>query len=772
MNQQENPKAKEYWDFLETAIAKIYQRQHVNLSYMELYNKAYNLVLYNFGDYGYRKLKGYMRDRYLEEAKKIHSEKDVTAFLASFQKSWVEAGDFLESLSNIFTYLQEKFIPKYQLSTVKGLGYQVFKESFVENTDFFEQLQRNILDTIKNDRHGNMIDKTLLRNVIATLKDLGRHVVYKRGTIRAGFEPPQITGSRKTNQATDDEAKSISSLEVYEKYFQEKFLQESEKFFIEEAQKTAAPGSPLEYLKIAEKKFNEEMERANFYIDVSTKRPLIDAFIFAYIISQSQDIVEMVDSGLRMLFNEGDFQNTKKIMSLFHQNKLAQEKFDDVFYDYEKKGLEVTLKNEVREGAEKEQFGMIKGLIQYRKRCLKALKLFHDIEGDASRVKVVKVDDIYEREINANKKLVMELNSYLDFNFREGFRSLQDQEIEGKLDEVMDIFKYIRDRDVFEKGYSFFLSKRLLQIKNLNQDNEKAFMGKLRQECGNHYTSKVETMLTDINLSKDFYDEFKQHVKSLQENSDQIVKESLSFAELFDVKVLTQVNWPNVVPKLYQLPEEVKSWTTYFDGYYSNKYPGRKLIWILSLGNSELRSTLGGKKKEFLVSSIQMMVLLLFNGTNTVKIDEIIARTKVPFEDIEMHLAGLLAVQVLKKDGEGKDVKESDTLIVNEKFVHKEYRVRVPATKKKREDMSGEVDSLIHRAEGERKLKIEACIVRIMKSRRTLKNTDLISEVMKMSNIYQFKPETKLIKVAIEGLIDKEYLARDQSDRNVYNYIS
>jgi len=593
--------------------------------------------------------------------------------------------------------------------------------------------------------------------------------------VRAGFEPPKVTGSRaKSSQAVDDEAKSVASLEVYEKYFQEKFLLESEKFFTEEAQANAAVGSPLEYLKIAEKKFNEEMERANFYIDVSTKRPLIDAFIFSYIISTAQDIVDMVDTGLRLLFDEGDFQNTKKVMALFYQNKVSQEKFDDVFYDYEKKGLEATLRNENTEGGEKEQFGMIKGLIQYRKRCQKALKLFHDIEGDASRVKVVKVDDIYEREINANKKLVMELNSYLDFNFREGFRSLQDQEIEGKLDEVMDIFRYIRDRDIFEKGYSFFLSKRLLQIKNLNQDNEKTFMGKLRQECGNHYTTKVETMLSDINLSKDFFDEFKQHVKSLQENSDQATKESLSFAELFDVKVLTQVNWPTVVPKLYQIPEEVRSWTTYFDGYYSNKYPGRKLIWILSLGNAELRSTLGGKKKEFLVSSIQLMVLLLFNNANAISVDEIIARTKVPFEDIEMHLAGLLAVQVLKKEGEsgGRDVKDVDTLVLNEKFVHKEYRVRVPATKKKKEDNTGEVDNIAKRAEGERKLKIEACIVRIMKSRRTLKNTDLISEVMKMSNIYQFKPETKLIKIAIEGLIDKEYLSRDSTDKNVFNYIS
>ena len=539
---------------------------------------------------------------------------------------------------------------------------------------------------------------------------------------------------------------------------------------MEDAQKLAINFSPLEYLKLAERKFQEEMERTDFYIDVSTKRLLIDIFIFSYLLSSVQNVTDVVQSGLCMLFEEEGLETTRKLMALFKQNEIAKERFDEVFYEYQRKGLEVIfMMNETKD--EKQPHGMVKSLLEYRKKSQRILRLFNEIEGNDSRLKVVKVDDIYEREINTQKKLVMDFNAYIDFQFREGFRSLQDQEIEEKLDNVMEIFKYIRDRDIFEKGYAFFLSKRLLQIKNLSQDTERLFLGKLRQECGSHYTSKMETMLTDINLSKDFYDDFKTHMKEIHRDPASSSPNG-NFSELFDVKVLTMGNWPSIVPKLYEIPEEVKAWTVYFDGYYVNKYPGRRLIWTLSLGNAELRSMVGGKKKEFLVSTVQMMVLLLFNQKGSFSLEEILVRTKIPIEEISNHVGGLLAIQLLKKEQDEKELKATDILYVNEKFVHKEYRVRVPASRKKKEENTGDMDSLMKKTEGERKLRIEACIVRIMKARKTLKNTDLVTELMKMSNVYQFKPETKLIKIAIEGLIEKEYLARDPSDKNVYTYIS
>ena len=48
--------------------------------------------------------------------------------------------------------------------------------------------------------------------------------------------------------------------------------------------------------------------------------------------------------------------------------------------------------------------------------------------------------------------------------------------------------------------------------------------------------------------------------------------------------------------------------------YYSKFNNGRLLNWKLALGNAEIRGTfVEGKRYEFLCSSYQMFILLLFN---------------------------------------------------------------------------------------------------------------------------------------------------------------
>ena len=69
------------------------------------------------------------------------------------------------------------------------------------------------------------------------------------------------------------------------------------------------------------------------------------------------------------------------------------------------------------------------------------------------------------------------------------------------------------------------------------------------------------------------------------------------------------------------------------------------------------------------------------------------------------------------------------------------------------------------------KHEIEAAIVRIMKSRKRLSHVSLITEVTEHLKS-RFTPNPILIKKRIEGLIDREYLARSQDDRKIYVYIT
>ena len=57
-----------------------------------------------------------------------------------------------------------------------------------------------------------------------------------------------------------------------------------------------------------------------------------------------------------------------------------------------------------------------------------------------------------------------------------------------------------------------------------------------------------------------------------------------------------------------------------------------------------------------------------------------------------------------------------------------------------------------------------------MKSRKKLDHNGLVQEVM--MSLRMFKPNPQAIKAKIEALIDKDYLERDQDDKNVYKYLA
>jgi cullin 4 len=64
---------------------------------------------------------------------------------------------------------------------------------------------------------------------------------------------------------------------------------------------------------------------------------------------------------------------------------------------------------------------------------------------------------------------------------------------------------------------------------------------------------------------------------------------------------------------------------------------------------------------------------------------------------------------------------------------------------------------------------IDAAIVRIMKSRKTLGHRDLVGEVL---NQLKFPAAGVDIKKRIESLIEREYLERTEGDRSRYNYLA
>jgi cullin 3 len=57
---------------------------------------------------------------------------------------------------------------------------------------------------------------------------------------------------------------------------------------------------------------------------------------------------------------------------------------------------------------------------------------------------------------------------------------LTDREIETNLDKAMVLFKFLEDKDVFERYYKQHLAKRLLFDRSASDDQERSMIGKLK----------------------------------------------------------------------------------------------------------------------------------------------------------------------------------------------------------------------------------------------------------------------------------------------------
>lgn len=84
----------------------------------------------------------------------------------------------------------------------------------------------------------------------------------------------------------------------------------------------------------------------------------------------------------------------------------------------------------------------------------------------------------------------------------------------------MTVFKYIEDKDVFQKFYSKMLANRLIKDTSASEDAESSMIGKLKDACGFEYTSKLQRMFQDMQLNRDFNAGFKEKMQQTHDESE------------------------------------------------------------------------------------------------------------------------------------------------------------------------------------------------------------------------------------------------------------
>jgi len=711
--------ANRTWQTLHDAIHEIHRQNASGLSFEELYRNAYNMVLHKFGDKLYNGLTETITKHLQGVATKVIAAND-DAFLSELKDKWDKHKLSSIMIRDILMYMDRTYVSQQKKIPVYDRGLQIFRDEVCRNARIKDRLLQMLLDMIQRERHGEMIERGLLRTITSMLVELGR--------------------------------------DVYTRDFEAPFLQASSTFYQAESQEYISQNSAADYMKKAAQRLQEEVDRVGHYLDAGSEAKIKEVAERELIARHMKTIAEMEHSGIIAMIEDGKLSDLERAYELFKRVTAPTPGLHVIRHI-----MSAYVKARGTQLVQDEELG--RDPVQYVQRLLALRDKYEAVISQAfsgDKLFYNALNQSFEHFINLNKHSPEYISLFVDEQLRKGMKGTSEEEVETTLDKVVMLFRYLQEKDVFEKYYKQHLAKRLLGGRSVSDDAERSMIAKLKTECGYQYTSKLEGMFHDIKLSADTQDNFRAALGS----SSKIDGIELS------VHVLTTGFWPTQLGAKCVLPPQITKCCEVFKEHYLKQHSGRRLTWQTNMGSADLKAVFGSRKYEINVSTYLMCILLQFNEAETRTYADLAQATEIPGPDLKRSLQSLACAKfkILNKEPKGRDVDEADSFSFNSEFTAKQIRFKV-GTVTAAKETENEKQETRQKVDEDRKPQIDAAIVRVMKSRKEMDHNVLIAEVTSQLTS-RFLPSPNVIKKRIESLIEREFLERDKDNWRKYKYLA
>ncbi|GAX75998.1 hypothetical protein CEUSTIGMA_g3441.t1 [Chlamydomonas eustigma] len=737
---------EEGWGFMQNGINKLIRvlegqsaEQFNAEQYMSLYTTIYNMCTqkppHDFSEQLYdryrKSFEMYIKDQVIKSLQEHRDE----VLLKELYVRWQNHKLMVRWLSRFFNYLDRYYITRHSLHTLKDVGLICFRDRVFE--EIKKQAKDAILRLIEREREGELIDRTLIKNILSIFIEVG-----------------------------------MGGMECYQRDFETHLLQETASFYKRKAAEWIDQDSCPDYMLKAEQCLEDEEDKVESYLHSTSKLKLLKEVEQELLTCYETRLLQKEHSGCAALLKDDKSEDLSRMFRLFQRVPRGLEPVAEIFKEHvENEGMKLV--KEVTEAAEskkdkeagkgpskdsgspfEQQF--VRSVIelqdkylQYVILCFCNTSLFHKSLKEAF-------------ESFCNKSVAGTCSAELMASFcdnllkKGGSEKLSDEAIEETLDKLVKLLAYISDKDMFNEFYRKRLARRLLYDRSSSDDHERSILTRLKQQCGAQFTSRMEGMVTDLALAREKQQSFEEWMR---------VNEKKLRID-FSVTVLTTGFWPAYKAHELALPQEMVDGVELFKSFYEtgNK---RKLTWYYSLGTCHLKANFDARPIELVLGTQQAACLLQFNDSEDLTYKEIQHRLNLCEDDNTrtLHSLACAKFKILLKEPSNKVIAKTDKFSMNKKFTSAQRRIKIPLPP------IDEKKKVIEDVDKDRRFSIDAAIVRTMKSRKTLLHQQLVLEVVQQLS-RMFKPDFKLIKKRIEHLIEAEYLARDKDNPMMFQYLA
>ncbi|XP_056165254.1 cullin-3A-like [Syzygium oleosum] len=253
-------------------------------------------------------------------------------------------------------------------------------------------------------------------------------------------------------------------------------------FYKGESQKFIECCDSGEYLKDAERRRNEEMERVTHSLDAKSEVKITNAVEKEMMANNMLKLVHMENSGLVSMLCDNKYEDLGRMYNLFRRVPNGLSTVRDVMTSHIRDIGKQFITDPERL---KDPVEFVQWLLDEKDKYDKIISSAFNNDQTFQNA----LNSSFEYLINLNARSPEFISLYVDDKLRKGLEGVGKEDMEVILDKVVMLLRYLREKDAFEKYYEQHLAERLLSGKTVSDGAERSLVAKLKTECGCQFTS-------------------------------------------------------------------------------------------------------------------------------------------------------------------------------------------------------------------------------------------------------------------------------------------